>query len=64
MPTKYQDELFADEMKGMAEEFTVKMSISTLDVAVDWMQKNLEPEDIFSEKQLSNWAEAAGWVKL
>lgn len=34
-----------------------------LEVAIEWMQQNLEPEDIFSEKQLSNWAAAAGYVK-
>lgn len=31
--------------------------------AILWMQQNLEPEDIFSEKQLSNWAEANGYTK-
>lgn len=63
MPTVRQDEIFANEMSDMVESTTVKMSKSTLDIAIDWMQSNLEPEDIFSEKQLSNWAEANGYIK-
>lgn len=63
MPTARQDELFASEMSDMVEESTVKMSKSTLDVAIDWIQRNLEPDDVFSEKQLDNWAESNGYIK-
>lgn len=61
MPTQSQDRSFADEMQKSVYE--VIMSSASLDNAIEWMQQNLEPEDIFSEKQLSNWAEAAGWIK-
>lgn len=63
MPTRKDDELFASEMSDMVETCAIKMSKSTLDVAIQWMQSNLEPEDIFSEKQLSNWAETNGYIK-
>lgn len=36
---------------------------ASLEYSLQWMQSNLEPEDIFSEKQLSNWAEANGYIK-
>lgn len=29
----------------------------------EWCQRNLEPEDVFSETQLEKWAEASGYVK-
>jgi len=27
-----------------------------LDDAIDWVQKNLSPEDVFTEEQLKSWA--------
>lgn len=30
---------------------------------IEWCQKNLEVEDIFSESDLEKWAEANGYVK-
>lgn len=61
MPTTSQDRAFAQELDGL--EFTVSVPTAALDYAVDWIGRNLEPEDIFSEKQLSNWAEANGYIK-
>lgn len=34
-----------------------------LDIAIEWIQNNLEPEDVFTEKQLSQWAKDAGYVE-
>ena len=34
-----------------------------LDEAVHWIQNNLEPEDVFSDEQLEDWAEMNGYVK-
>lgn len=34
-----------------------------LDAAVDWIASNLDPDDVFDEKDLSAWAEAAGFVE-
>jgi hypothetical protein len=61
MTSVKQDQLFAEEMSGQAEE--VKMKHSTLDVAIDWIQDNLSPEDVFDTKDLQTWAENNGYVK-
>ena len=34
-----------------------------LDLIVAWIQKNMEPQDIFDDKQLGNWAEANDYTK-
>lgn len=34
-----------------------------LDEAIDWIQNNLEPEDVFSDEKLKEWAENSGFVK-
>ena len=41
----------------------VKMSNTSLDNAIAWMQDNLEPDDVFSQKQLIVWAESNGYTK-
>jgi hypothetical protein len=61
MPTLSEHISFSNEMSHYIDNGIVKDI--ALEPAIQWMQQNLEPEDIFSEKQLSNWAEAAGWVK-
>jgi len=61
MPTLKQQELFIRLILDMY--YDTKSNRVPLDECISWMQQNLEPEDIFSEKQLSNWAEAAGWIK-
>jgi hypothetical protein len=30
--------------------------------AVDWISHNMEPEDVFSEKDLISWAENNGYI--
>lgn len=61
MPTNSQDKSFADEMQQSVDE--VKMSNTSLDNAIAWMQDNLEPDDVFSEKKLIAWAESNGFIK-
>lgn len=61
MPTEIQYKHFAEDIGSLEHE--VKISPISLNIAIQWMQQNLEPEDIFSEKQLSNWAEANGYIK-
>jgi len=34
-----------------------------LDEAIDWIQNNLDPDDVFTEQQLRDWAEASGFVE-
>ena len=31
--------------------------------AIEWIRGNLEPEDVFEERELVAWAEANGYVK-
>lgn len=46
--TTKQDHNFRDEV----------ISRSLLEDAIAWIANNMEPEDVFSEKQLQTWAEA------
>ena len=61
MPTNRQETDFAKVMKDNVDE--VKMSTTSLDSAIEWMQSQLDPDDVFTEKQLSNWAESNGYTK-
>ncbi len=63
MPTGNQDKLFAEEMAASVDETTVKMSSSSLDNAISWIQDNLDPDDVFTKGQLIEWAENNGYVK-
>lgn len=38
------------------------ISASLLDDAIAWINKNLEPEDVFNKHQLEIWAEQAGYI--
>ena len=33
-----------------------------LETAIEWIRKNMEPEDVFSETDLQSWAENNGYV--
>ncbi len=61
MPTNRQETDFAKVMKDNVDE--VKMSTTSLDSAIEWMQSQLAPDDVFTEKQLENWAESNGYTK-
>ena len=51
-----QNTNFAEEALGLPSYL--------LDSAVRWIQDNLKPEDVFSEKQLETWAFAAGFRRF
>ncbi len=34
-----------------------------LDEVLEWVRKNLNPDDVFSNKQLEDWAEGEGYKK-
>jgi hypothetical protein len=34
-----------------------------LDEAIDWINKNMEPEDVFSDEQLKLWALNSGFTE-
>jgi glycerol-3-phosphate responsive antiterminator len=61
MPTSRQDQEFKKEMEGHID--TITMSASALDAAIDFISSNFDPDDIFSTKQLEEWAESNGYVK-
>jgi hypothetical protein len=60
MPTGSQDKNFAEAMRDSVDE--IKMSSSTLDNAIDWIKNNLDPDDVFTEKQLEKWALSNGYA--
>ncbi len=42
-------------------EFVSAMISSTLlEEAIDWIQSNMNPEDVFDEKTLATWAKESG----
>jgi hypothetical protein len=46
--TTKQDQNFKDEV----------ISTTLLEDAIEWIQKNMEPEDVFTDRQLRAWADA------
>ena len=60
MPTGNQDKEFSSEMEGCT---TVTISTSALDNAISWIGRNLLPDDVFGEKELSDWATSNGYIK-
>lgn len=62
MPTGKHDKEFAEQMEGDITA-TITVSNSALDQAIYWIEKNLDPDEVFTEKQLSSWAENNGFIK-
>ncbi len=54
MPTSSQDQSFAEAIVDYR---------NLLDNAIEWIAKNLNPSDVFSDKDLETWAEGEGYVK-
>ena len=52
-------------MAGYRENKEFKDDIfgNILDDAINWIQSNLQPEDVFDEEKLKDWAEDNGYVK-
>lgn len=61
MPTSREETSFAEVMRDSVDE--VKMSSSALDNAIDWISSNMNPDEVFDEKSLKEWAESNGYVK-
>ena len=53
MPSSDHDQRFAELMFPNAH--------TMLDEAIDWIRSNLSPDDVFTEKELGEWAESNGW---
>lgn len=57
MTTRQQDNKFEECLK---DNFDV--THASLDVVIEWMRKNLEPQDVFVDGELKMWAEGNGYV--
>lgn len=53
MTTRKQDDDFIFDVIGS----------SLLDSAISWIQKNLEPEEVFTDVELGVWADNQGYKK-
>lgn len=62
MPTKNQQREFNDLMESEMTRALV-FDASTLDAITEWIEKNLDPEDVFTDEQLEKWATDNGYVK-
>lgn len=60
MPTGSQDRDFASSLGD--DLLPAQLSSSALDSAIAWISKNLDPDDVFNEKDLMAWAESNGYV--
>lgn len=40
---------------------TTVISTSLLEDSIEWIADNLDPDQVFSDKQLASWAESAGY---
>lgn len=54
MPSTKDNEKFRDSL------FIGK---SLLDDALDWIRENMQPDEVFGDNELSEWAEENGFVK-
>ena len=62
MTTAKQDREFAELVKkGFIEEIVI--SVASLDEAIHWIKKNIDPEEVFDVEQLDKWAENNGYKK-
>ena len=57
MTSAQQDREFLDGM------LHVLRNDRLLETAIEWIQNNLYPEDVFSDKDLDQWAEENEYVK-
>jgi hypothetical protein len=53
MPSSTQDREFSQEMSNYTE---VVVNNTALDNALQWIQSNLSPTDVFTRKELYDWA--------
>ena len=62
MSTTKQDKEFGEIMQENIDT-TVTFGGSALDAAIEYIGSNFNPVDVFTEKDLQDWAEANGYVK-
>jgi len=57
-----QDKAFAETMAATITKILTTEDGILLEDALDWIAKELSPEEVFSETQLAAWAERHGLV--
>ena len=65
MTTTSKDRAFLDKL-DLSSKINDAVSDSTaglLETAIDWIKNNLEPIDVFSERDLETWAENNGFIR-
>ena len=65
MTTASKDRAFLDKL-DLSSKINDAVSDSTaglLETAIDWIKNNLEPIDVFSERDLETWAENNGFIR-
>jgi len=60
MPTTRQDRDFKDYLSQKIES---TLSNDALQEAIDWIASNLNPDDVFSTKDLEAWAESNNYIQ-
>lgn len=53
----------ATTVRQDSEFVSAVISSSLLEDAIDWIQNNLNPEDVFDEKTLDTWADENGYER-
>lgn len=51
----------ATTVRQDSEFVSAVIGSSLLEEAIDWIQSNMNPEDVFDEKDLATWAEENGY---
>jgi hypothetical protein len=60
MSTTKQDQEFNSDLQSQLE---IVVAGSALENAMQWIGSNMNPDDVFSAKDLENWAESNGYKK-
>jgi len=63
MPSLKLDKAFAQLLSDNVDEAKVVMSTSCLDIAIEFIRDECNPDDVFTDEQLSSWAESNGYKK-
>lgn len=61
MSTQRQDRAFTELMADEVQPVEIKES--ALEAAISYIGNEFDPDDVFSTKQLENWAESNGYIK-
>ena len=64
MTTDKQDKAFAGAISETITSILCGGEYGILlESAIEWIQRNLQPEDVFSTKELTAWARESGYVE-